>query len=73
LTPLKELLTERRISLRDLAGVAGTTETTCSRWRNRVTPPEEQYRAKIIKAYKLTDEELRKLGWPEGEKEPAGV
>jgi transcriptional regulator with XRE-family HTH domain len=73
LTPLGRLLAAREITGRELAVAIGTPESTVSRWRGRVTPPSEKFRKAIIRRLKLTDEELRDLGWPEGEKESAGV
>ena len=58
--------------MREVAAAIGVTETTVSRWRNRVTPPSSENRAKIIEAFGLTRAELRKLQWPEA-KEAAGV
>jgi transcriptional regulator with XRE-family HTH domain len=67
------LLAARGLTGRELAVAIGTPESTVSRWRSRVTPPSQKFRKVIIRKLKLTDKELRDLGWPEGEKEPAGV
>ena len=67
LTPLKKLLSDRGVTLMQLAVIAGTSESTVSKWRNRITPPAEQFRERIIEGLELTDEEIMELGWPEAE------
>lgn len=53
-----------------LAQLLGTTESQVSRWK-RGLPPGSGYRKKIIRKLKLTEAEIKRLGW--SEKETAGV
>lgn len=72
-TPLKDFLAKRGLSMREVASAVKVTETTVSRWRNRITPPSPEHRKAFIAAFEPTRTELRKLGWPEAKKEAARV
>lgn len=55
---------ERELTNRQLSILVGTEASTVSRWRRGLTPNAE-YRKKIARKLKLTEAELKRLGWEE--------